>query len=146
MVFKSTYFFKVLALSLALPACMSESLVDVDYTSRTVAGYKRDETRTATITPRRLGAPGAISANANLRTNSVPVMVNNPFSYSGLPQQAGYAPSPALAAPSYPVSASPYGSLGNAESNVISTGVFMPSYNNGYQPPAYGGQIYSPVR
>lgn len=139
MAIRSTYFLELFAICITLAACVSESFVDTDY-SASVSGYKRNQSQTANIQPRQLSPANSIAANAALVTpqSNASVIVNNPFAFSG-----SFAPSPTVAPPVYSGS-SPYGSLANSN-GVITPGVFVPSYNTGYQPPVYGN-TYSPVR
>lgn len=144
MFLKSTYFLTIFLAAGILSSCVGESFVESNYTP-TVAGYSRGAT-TGNIARTALTPANAIAANARA-SGGAAVTINDPAEFNrNLAQQSRYAPNPIAAAPSYSgYGNAPYGSLTNS-TGVISTGVFMPAYNSGYQPPAYGGVIYSPVR
>ncbi len=164
---RSTYFFKTILLSCSfaciLTSCM-EDLVERDYESDTV-GYSNAKIAEARREVNQFVAQNnARPNNVQQNPNNVPVIINDPFAMSNnlglnnanntlnpnnvylqrpnglmpMQQQVGYQGA------GYQ---SPYGSLANAENNVISPNVFVPSGSNlptSYQQPTFGSNIYNP--
>jgi hypothetical protein len=140
MVFKSTYFLKILFTGVCLSAC-TEDFVDKQYVS-SVAGYQRGANQTADIQRRSLNPQPSVSSSAS--NSNIPVIVNDPFSYG-----TGLAPNPVASIPTYNYGGgSAYGSLANGGNGVIAPNVFIQNGQQGYVPaPNYGNNgVYSPIR